>query len=965
MKKRITGAAKTRFKLYKKGRHWLVMGTTVGLAWGGLVLSGQTARAATESTNQSDVSSQVSGTTAAPKQVTLTTEATNVSNNEATVAPASATAATDTQSVPVVSDTTAEPASETDAEVTETVNASQPTMAADSAMGIGQSDSSWGISIEKTAVSTTTTNQSAVTATPQVTDLGAADSTAFATAKKVATATYQTLGQPQKVTAVAAAQPGAVLTLPKSFSIDTEGLAADEVAKGMYGDTNWVIKDDHTLHIYGEALLGKDNTTVTPQTLAAGDGKTVTLTNASPWFDYRDAFDKIVIDEPIYLPENASYLFAGLDDVTTIDGADKLIASDTTDMTGMFEGDTSLSTLDLSTWDTSKVTAYADMFRLTGLSELDLGPQFSLPVEMPTTILKKDGTQTEASFWIGLGEGTLGEPTGKQFLNTVYSGDAADADTYVAVPNPFTEPINLFFLDAETGRSYLAAKTLRGTIGESGVYTVVTPPDIILADGQAADVPYTFGYGAQNIDVLLMPRLENAHLTDHVSSIVQTETGDVLAQTDTLYQLDAVFAPARLTEITEIKAESFEPNTVTVPDGYEVTKVALIEAFESTGRYGVFTVDKATDDMTVTQYIVNQSTGVVEVTDPVFSKQDYEEIMKRSAVQDGNQYTVNQANINTLSKIKVGSPMPLNTQNMMIYTVRPLPETLTVNYVDQVSNTVVKTADLTGMMAETGDYQVSVPAGYLLAPGQAKQVTYQFAADDTDNVTIKVLPAVSTLVADDQGDSQLTVRYVDGSGKALAPEATQTGQVGQPLTVTAPIIAGYQLAPGQSAETTGTYQGDAMALTLIYEAVPETSAVVLTDGNVAVTASAPATLTTPTATATNQTEVANQSMTSAEPSAPQPIENATANRETDAQPDSASELATTTTEDAQAQGTATATRTQPATQNKLVPTADGHVQVTTPMTLPQTDERSGISALVGILLLGATWLAATVLRKRD
>src|SRR5699024_6396517 len=111
----------------------------------------------------------------------------------------------------------------------------------------------------------------------------------------------------------------------------------------------------------------------------------------------------------------------------------------------------------------------------------------------------------------------------------------------------------------------------------------------------AAEFPYTFGYGAQNIDVLLMPRLEDTHLTDHVSSIVQTETGDVLAQTDTLYQLDAVFAPARLTEITEIKAESFEPNTVTVPDGYEVTKVALIEAFESTGRYGVFTVDKATD----------------------------------------------------------------------------------------------------------------------------------------------------------------------------------------------------------------------------------------------------------------------------------------------------------------------------------------------------------------------------------
>jgi LPXTG-motif cell wall-anchored protein len=300
---------------------------------------------------------------------------------------------------------------------------------------------------------------------------------------------------------------------------------------------------------------------------------------------------------------------------------------------------------------------------------------------------------------------------------------------------------------------------------------------------------------------------------------------------------------------------------------------------------------------------------------------------------------------------------------MMIYTVRPLPEALTVNYVDQVANTVVKTADLTGMMAETGDYQVSVPAGYLLAPGQAEQVAYQFAADDTDNVTIKVLPAVSTLVADDQGDSQLTVRYVDGSGKTLAPETTQTGQVGQPLTVTAPTIAGYQLAPGQSAETTGAYQGDAMTLTLTYEAVPETPAVVPTDGNVVAPASTPTTATTPTATATNQTEVANQPTTNAEPSVPQPVENATANSETDAQP--ASEPATTTTEAAQATGTAITTRTQPATQNQLVPTTDGHVQVTTPMTLPQTDERSSFAAVLGILLLGATWLAATVLRKRD
>lgn len=964
MKKRITGEAKTRFKLYKKGRHWLVMGTTVGLAWGGLVLSGQTARAATESTNQSDVSSQVSGTTAAAQQVTLTTETNNAGGKDTSATVGDRATAADTQSTSVASGTaTADQAPATTTETASLATSRQPGAETASPTDDLSTDGLGGTSTGEADLSSVPVEQQAdVTATPQVTNLGAADGTAFETTKKVATATYQALGQPQKVTAVAAAQPGAVLTLPKSFSIDTEGLAADEVAKGMYGDTNWVIKDDHTLHIYGEALLGKDNTTVTPQALAAGDGKTVTLTNASPWFDYRDAFDKIVIDEPIYLPENASYLFAGLDQLKAIDGAEKLIANDATDFTGMFEGDTALQELNLSTWDTSKGTAYTDMFRLTGLYTLDLGPQFTLPVAMPTAVLDDHGTATEASFWIGVGDGTTGEPNGKRYLNTSYSGEVADADEFVPVLDPFNKQVNILFVDADNGRALKGAEILTGALGESGVYTVVAPPNTVLAEGQSATIPYTFDLKYQNIEVKLTAIQKQAHVTDQISSIVQTEAGDVLAETDTTYELDATIIPAHVDEIVKINSSVFEPNIVTIPDGYEVTKATLIEAFERTARYAVVTADQKTGILSAAQYMLDRDTGKLEVTTPSMGSLTYEDVMAKSAVRDGNQYTVNQANINTLSMVKVGSVMPLNTQNMMIYTVRPLPETLTVNYVDQVSNTVVKTADLAGLMAETGDYQVSVPAGYLLAPGQAEQVAYQFAADDTDDVTIKVLPAVSTLVADDQGDSQLTVRYVDDSGKALVPETTQTGQVGQPLTVTAPTIAGYQLAPGQSAETTGTYQGDAMTLTLTYEAVPETSAVVPTDGNVAGTASAPETLTTPTAMATNQPEVANQSTTSDEPSALQPIEKATVNSETDAQP--VAEPATTTTEDAQAQGTVITTRTQPATQNQLAPTADGHVQVT-PMTLPQTDERSSFAAVLGMLLLGATWLAATVLRKRD
>lgn len=964
MKKRFTGEATVRFKLYKKGRHWLVMGTTVGLAWGGLVLSGQTAQAVTETASVTDESTQISGATATPQQVTLANAVHNTGDNgTSAVTSGSDTAETGMPTDPVTPVTaTTNQAAKTNVGASSSVTPVQQVAEAESTMDIVGSYSSWGVLTgDVDTLVVTTRSQSATTAAPQVTDLGAADDTAFEAAKKVATANYQVLGQPQKVTAAAAAQPGTVLTLPKLFSIDTEGLAEGEVAKGMYGDANWVIKDDDTLHIYGEALLGEDNTTVTPQTLAAGDGQTVTLTNVSPWFDYRDEFDEIVIDEPVYLPENSSYLFAGLPDVMRFEGEELLIASDVTDFTGMFEGDTGLRQLDLSTWDTSKGIAFTDMFRLMDLNELTLGPKFTLAVDMPTNVAEVDGIPTEISFWVGVGEGSDMKPTGEMYVDGTYSGVATDADKFIQVQAPFDARINILFHDAETGFAVRPAEMLSGTVGQTGEYTVIAPDNTRLADGQAQTVTYTFTPLFHNVEILFTPTAVPAQRTDHISSIVQTEAGDVLAQTESLYQLSAMVLPARQNKIAEIQSSSFEPNTVTIPDGYEVAKITLVEAFQSTGRYAVVTVDKATDDLTATQYMVNQKTGVLEVVTPTHTNMSYEEVMKQSAVQDGNQYTVNQANINTLSMVKVGAVMPLNTKNMMIYTVQPLPETLTINYVDGVSNTVVKTADLTGMMAETGDYQVSVPDGYLLAPGQVKQVAYQFAADNTDDVTIKVLPEASTLVDDTTGDSQLTVRYVDGAGQVLAPETTQTGRIGQPLTVTAPMIAGYRLVPGQLTEATGTYQGNAMALTLTYETVPETPAETPIAGSVAEVAETPSTQVT---LPTQQTEPVNEATTMSEPVIPQTNGEATANSEAILQPETLSEPIATVTENAQIEGKVTATSTQSVTQNNVAPTTDDHGQAPQ-MTLPQTNERSGMAAVLGMLVLGASWLWVTVLRKRN
>ncbi|WP_176462065.1 BspA family leucine-rich repeat surface protein, partial [Enterococcus sp. 4E1_DIV0656] len=78
----------------------------------------------------------------------------------------------------------------------------------------------------------------------------------------------------------------------------------------------------------------------------------------SRWSDLLDQalVIKIVFTEPVVAHQSSNYLFAGFSNLVSIENLEMLDTSSVTNMTGMFSDARSLSSIDLSGWDTSSVT---------------------------------------------------------------------------------------------------------------------------------------------------------------------------------------------------------------------------------------------------------------------------------------------------------------------------------------------------------------------------------------------------------------------------------------------------------------------------------------------------------------------------------------------------------------------------------------------------------------------------------
>lgn len=151
--------------------------------------------------------------------------------------------------------------------------------------------------------------------------------------------------------------PNAVNSTLTSDADDNRSFPVLQVkAKGIIGSgenaTRWYLSDDNTLMLLGGTLSNAEGATTNPWADALTfDGQKVA-----------DLVQHISVFRPTTLGANAAYLFADLPNLTSGSNYNNFDTSGVTDMTGMFMNDSSMTSADLSTFDLSNVTSMKDLF---------------------------------------------------------------------------------------------------------------------------------------------------------------------------------------------------------------------------------------------------------------------------------------------------------------------------------------------------------------------------------------------------------------------------------------------------------------------------------------------------------------------------------------------------------------------------------------------------------------------------
>ncbi|MEB7517461.1 immunoglobulin-like domain-containing protein [Enterococcus hirae] len=176
----------------------------------------------------------------------------------------------------------------------------------------------------------------------------------------------------------------------------------------------------------------------------------------SPWNSGTvdlEAIKKIVLSGKVVAPENSNYLFStstggkDLTNVTEIEGLSQLDTSNVTTMSYIFYGMSSVTSLDLSNFDTSKVTSIYNMCTGTPLKKLTLGDTFKFV----------NGQGGLNSAWKREdGKGTF--YSAKDFMKNYGTGDLT-AGTYVSVKTD-TWGTSLYMFDEDTGTLTIGAGEL-------------------------------------------------------------------------------------------------------------------------------------------------------------------------------------------------------------------------------------------------------------------------------------------------------------------------------------------------------------------------------------------------------------------------------------------------------------------------------------------------------------------------
>ncbi|WP_155288052.1 MucBP domain-containing protein [Lacticaseibacillus zhaodongensis] len=291
------------------------------------------------------------------------------------------------------------------------------------------------------------------------------------------------------------------------------------------------------------------------------------------------------------------------------------------------------------------------------------------------------------------------------------------------------------------------------------------------------------------------------HYVDQNGVTIKTDTNQSGAQGET-FTIDAPTIPGyRL----------IDPSQQTTTGKYVGNQMELTLKYLKDG-----TVPDEVADANLTVHYVDQNGATIK-TDTNQSGVQGEVFTVDAPTIPG--YRLIDPNQQTITGKYVGNHMELTLHYLKDGAVpdEAMDANLTVHYVDQNGATIKTDTNQSGAQGESFTVDAPTIPGYRLIDSNQQTTTGKYVGNQMD-LTLRYLK--DGVPADEDGVVLLIVHYVDGDGHALQADTTQTGAQGAAFTVNAPAISGYTLVDSNQQTTTGTFRGNVMELTLVYNQNP-------------------------------------------------------------------------------------------------------------------------------------------------
>ncbi len=338
------------------------------------------------------------------------------------------------------------------------------------------------------------------------------------------------------------------------------------------------------------------------------------------------------------------------------------------------------------------------------------------------------------------------------------------------------QKLNVYYVDDVTG-STIRTETLSGVTDETGTYAAQVPTNYLLADKQAANVPYSFAVGTDDdITVHLVHDIKRGTI-DTTRTINYTMTaGDASKSPAATVQritwtttTDAVSGQTIYTPATSYPAAASPSVT-----GYTADTSTVSAEQPST------TTDLPTNETQTVAYSPNAGKVTIHFVDAAGNTVAADAIVDTKMDVPFNYTDVPSKDGYTPSTTQVaGVGDGGDSERTVTYT--PNAQTVTISYVDDSTHADLSdlSSTLTGTTDGTQEYTINVPRGYQFENTEATGCTYtlgdngqtgtlQFSAAPNQSLTIHL----SHVLTHNTVSSSRTITFVMNGGDATkAPAA--------------------------------------------------------------------------------------------------------------------------------------------------------------------------------------------------